>query len=364
MSDPKKYTVGWICAVLTEYVAAQAFLDERHSPPDNLSGTHNDYTLGKIGRHNVVISVLPMGSYGTTSAANVATDMLRDFPNIRIGLMVGIGGGVPSKKHDIRLGDIVVSIPVSGQGGVFQYDFGKAIQGEGFRNTSFLNEPPAFLRAAVQGQAALYETEGHDIDGLISKALETKTPKMRKNYRRPDDGTDRLYKSHFIHKEADESCSSSSCGDDPTVLIQREPRTDEDDNPAIHYGLIASGTSLMKDATLRDQLAREKDVLCFEMEAAGLMNSFPCLVIRGICDYSDSHKNKIWQGYAAMAAAAYARDLLHRVPAQKVEEEKRIAQIVNIENQNNISFGNNNSGVQIGVNEGDINGMVFNQRRH
>ena len=40
------------------------------------------------------------------------------------------------------------------------------------------------------------------------------------------------------------------------------------------------------------------DVLCVEVKAAGLMNSFPCLIIWGICDYADSHKNKKWQAYA------------------------------------------------------------------
>ena len=84
----------------------------------------------------------------------------------------------------------------------------------------------------------------------------------------------------------------------------------------------------MKDASVRDRLAAEKDVLCFEMEAAGLMNHFPCLVIRGICDYSDSHKNKEWQGYAAMAAAAYAKDLLCRIPPNRIDAEKKIVDIL------------------------------------
>lgn len=92
MSDPKSYTVGWICAITTEYVAARAFLDEEHEVPAYLSPQNkNDYTLGKIGRHNVVISVLPLGEYGLTSAARVAEDLLHSFPNVRIGLMVGIG---------------------------------------------------------------------------------------------------------------------------------------------------------------------------------------------------------------------------------------------------------------------------------
>jgi nucleoside phosphorylase len=101
-----------------------------------------------------------------------------------------------------------------------------------------------------------------------------------------------------------------------------------EDTPAIHYGLIASANQLMKDARVRDTLAAEKDVLCFEMEAAGLMNYFPCLVIRGICDYSDSHKNKEWQGYAAMAAAAYAKELLCRIPPNKIEAERKIGEVI------------------------------------
>ncbi|CAG8342501.1 unnamed protein product [Penicillium nalgiovense] len=55
------------------------------------------------------------------------------------------------------------------------------------------------------------------------------------------------------------------------------------------------------------------------MEAAGLMNDFPCLVIRGICDYADSHKNKEWQGYAAIAVAAYAKELVLVVPIDQVK---------------------------------------------
>src|SRR5215475_15922686 len=109
MSDPKDYTVGWICAILTEYVAAQPFIDEQHEPVPVSTNDNNDYTLGKVGKHNVVIAVLPEGEYGISSAAAVARDMLHSFPNVRIGLMVGIAGGAPTQKRDIRLGDVVVS---------------------------------------------------------------------------------------------------------------------------------------------------------------------------------------------------------------------------------------------------------------
>jgi nucleoside phosphorylase len=100
--------------------------------------------------------------------------------------------------------------------------------------------------------------------------------------------------------------------------VDREPRPSA--VPAIHYGLIASGDQVMRHGTTRDRLRRELNVLCFEMEAAGLMDSFPCLIIRGICDYADSHKNKHWQPYAAATAAAYAKELLCLIPGNPVIE--------------------------------------------
>jgi nucleoside phosphorylase len=328
MSDPRNYSVGWICAVTTEYVAARAFLDEVHEGPEYVSEhDNNDYTLGRIRKHNVVIAVLPDGEYGTDSAASVARDMLHSFPNIRIGLMVGIGGGAPSRNHDIRLGDIVVSSPRDGKGGVFEYDFGKTIQDQSFQHTRFLNQPPTVLRTAVSGLKAQHKESGHRIEEAINSILEKK-PRLRQEYKRPDPSSDRLYQAGFTHSPNNEASCAAVCCDDPSKLIIRRERTKMEDNPAIHYGLIASGNQLMKDALTRDILAKEKDVLCFEMEAAGLMNHFPYLVIRGICDYSDSHKNKEWQGYAAMAAAVYAKDLLCRISPNRVEVERKISDIL------------------------------------
>lgn len=328
MSDPNNYAVGWICAITTEYVAAQSFLDETHQRPEELSpNDNNDYTLGKIGKHNVVIAVLPDGEYGISSAASVARDMLHSFPNIRIGLMVGIGGGAPSKKHDIRLGDIIVSSSGNGKGGVFQYDFGKTVQEQSFQHSGFLNQPPTVLRTAVSGLRSRYELQGHQLDLNISKILE-KYKRLKRKYSRPPLSTDLLYRTDTIHPLGDETGCAVLCGNSPSKLILRPERTEDDDIPTIHYGLIASANQLMKDASTRDTLTAERDVLCFDMEAAGLMNHFPCLVIRGICDYSDSHKNKAWQGYAAMAAAAYAKDLLDRIAPNKIEAEKRIGEIL------------------------------------
>ena len=103
------------------------------------------------------------------------------------------------------------------------------------------------------------------------------------------------------------------------MLVSRPPRKSQE--PVVHYGTIASGNKVMTDAVTRDQLAEEFEVRCFEMEAAGLMNDFPCLVIRGIADYADSHKNKLWRKYAAAAAASYAKELLNLIPQAHVLDE-------------------------------------------
>lgn len=331
MPKPEDYAVGWICAIQKELVAAKVFLDEQYDDPDHVpEGDNNAYLLGRIGKHNIVVAAMPHLQYGLVNATAAAKDMVRSFPNVRVGLMVGIGGGAPSKKHDIRLGDIVVSSPSCGRGGVFQYDYGKAIQHQTFGHTGHLNQPPQFMLTAITRLNADYECDGHGIEEAINDILEKKR-NLQASYQRPDSSTDRLYKSSFTHgqdgERADEAKCDVICDDDGSNLVSRFERSDKD-NPVIHYGLIASANQLMKDALLRDKLSAEKDVLCFEMEAAGLMNHFPCLVIRGICDYSDTHKNKLWQGYAAMAAAAYAKDLLKKIAPNKVEAERKLSELL------------------------------------
>ncbi|KAL2801707.1 purine and uridine phosphorylase [Aspergillus granulosus] len=322
MSDPDQYTVGWICALETEYVAARAFLEKKHGRPETLSpNDNNHYTLGEIGGHQVVIAVLPDGEYGASSAAGVARDMVHSFPNIRFGLMVGIGGGVPT-KHDIRLGDVVVSSCRNGSGGLLQYDLGKELQGQEFHQTGFLNQPPPILRTAVAGLQAQYEEEGHQLKERIQAVLEG-NKRLKRKYTQPPSTTDRLYQSQFTHLDPQASCAELC---DDSKLIPRPERIEDEDDPAVHYGLIASGNKVIKDAIFRDKLAAEQDILCFEMEAAGLMNHFPCLVIRGVCDYADSHKSKEWQGWAAIVATAYARDLLYQIVPQRVKAERNASE--------------------------------------
>ena len=313
----QNYTVGWICAIQTEVVAACELLDEEHPPlPAGSSHDGNAYTLGRIGDHYIVIACLPKGRYGIASAASVANNMLRSFESIRVGLMVGIGGGAPSGKHDIRLGDIVVGCPINKEGGVVPYNFGKAVQDQEFERTGSLNSPPTVLLTALTKLSADHERKGNHIAESV-RLIMTKNPRLRGKYQYPGVEHDRLYDSSYTHRERDGRCEIY-CDSTSPPLLRRPLRELDPDEPVVHYGLIASADKLMKDAIARDRLIKEHDILCFEMEAAGLMNDFPCVVIRGICDYSDSHKNDAWQGYAAVTAASYAKELLNVIAKHDV----------------------------------------------
>uniref|UniRef100_A0A093V612 5'-methylthioadenosine/S-adenosylhomocysteine nucleosidase n=1 Tax=Talaromyces marneffei PM1 TaxID=1077442 RepID=A0A093V612_TALMA len=297
------YTIGWVCALFTELAAAQDMLDERHSDTHVHGLDTNIYTLGSICGHKVVIACLPDGQIGVGSAAAVAAQMKSTFPSIQFGLMVGVGGGVPTVENDIRLGDVVVSRPDKGHGGVVQYDFGKNTPG-GFQRTGFLNSPPQILLKAIA------KMRSNHLRGESKVLQYASTP--RAEIESP--GQDILFEADSCHIGGPicEKC-------DRDKIVRRKPRANQE--PVIHYGTIASGSQVMRYGIERDRVSSEfGGVLCFEMEAAGLMNILPCLVIRGICDYADSHKNKAWQRYAARMAAAYAKELLSRVPTTEVKK--------------------------------------------
>ena len=113
----RDYTVAWICALSTELSAARAMLDEEHPETPIPAQDDNAYIYGR-GSHNVVLACLPKGVPGTTSAVNVAKDIARIFPSINISFMIIISGGVPTEQNNIHLGDVIVSVPSNGHGGV------------------------------------------------------------------------------------------------------------------------------------------------------------------------------------------------------------------------------------------------------
>ncbi|KAK4903048.1 hypothetical protein LTR49_026891 [Elasticomyces elasticus] len=148
---------------------------------------------------------------------------------------------------------------------------------------------------------------GSGVNGRHDSDVEThleemwrKYPRTAKKFQYPGAEHDSPFDATYAHPRGD--TRRLRAVKDGTASAERD-----DDTPQIHYGNIASGDEVVKDGPMRDRIAREEAVLCFEMEAAGLMNSFPCVVIRGMCDYADSHKNKRWQPYAAAVAACYCK---------------------------------------------------------
>jgi nucleoside phosphorylase len=319
------YHVGWICALSTEMAAARAMLDEEHGKiKEQDPQDHNTYFAGRVHEHNVVIACLPAGVDGTTAAASVAKDMSRTFKALRFGLMVGIGGGVPDleKNVDIRLGDVVVSQPTGTNGGVIQYDKGKSLEGGEFQRKGTLNAPPSVLLTALNSLQAEHELDDSKMSTYLAEMIHRR-PKMKATgYTFPGTDKDCLYFATYCHTVGNGTCNEC----DPAQELPRQSRSNTE--PQIHYGVIASGNQVIKDATVRDLLRKDCGALCVEMEAAGLMNNFPCLVIRGICDYADSHKNDVWHKYAAATAAAYAKELLFHVSVAQTCHEKPIQQVL------------------------------------
>ncbi|KAK8084514.1 hypothetical protein PG997_005785 [Apiospora hydei] len=304
IQDIKLYTIGWIAPLYFELAAALVMRTEVHGMPDNFTKRPNDqnqYEWGKIGKHYVVFASLP--TIGIGAAAAAAKDMVASLPHLRCVLLVGIGGGVPRKN--VRLGDVVVSTPDKTSGGVEQYDLGARQSDGDFVRKGHLNQPPGFVVSAVNALRALHQFQDPDVPQTIKDILE-RVKRMTLPYSHPGLEKDPLFVPSTKHVESEGEVHHA--GLSPA-------------NPNIHYGVIASGNSVIKNAIARDKIVEDigGDCLCFEMEAAGLMNNMPCLVIRGICEYTDSNKNDEWQKYAALTAAAYAKELLGKVDPVAVE---------------------------------------------
>ncbi|KAM3455313.1 hypothetical protein NHJ6243_008570 [Beauveria neobassiana] len=299
------YEVAWICPLEVEQIAAMEMLDEEHETLPQPRGDTNIYNLGAINNHNVVIAGLPKA--GNCPAAAVITQMKMTFPNLKHGLLVGIGGGVPVKTDQgmIRLGHVVVSEPTGVHSGAVQYDHGKATAGQ-FELKGSLNPPPTALLNAAREVSVRRQRLDHDPIWKNTQRIDTSRPHLRR-FKFPGVANDCLYQPHYEHRRADASCEDGGC--DPKQRIERPINEFHETFVTVHRGTVASGELVIKDAMKRDNLARKLGVLCFEMEAAGASTDFPCMVIRGISDYCDSHKNDMWHGYAAAVAAAYARQL-------------------------------------------------------
>ena len=325
------YTVGWIAALPHELRAARYMIDEIHASPKAFTpvrGNILSYEFGNIGRHNVALSVLPDAN--TTNMSVGVNVMSGSLPSIRFILLVGIGGGIPRPEdplRDIRLGDVIVSAPEGMAPGVVQYDYGKRLDDGGCPIKGILDKPARSLLAGLKMLQSRDELEYLEyLDQAIKKI---RLPAVRREFSYPGDESDS--KDHLFQYTCQDK-NHVNCDCTPKEVVREErPQIFENKprkhNPYVFYGTILSGNSVIKSAKERDIIADrvERDIpgcapLCFEMEAVGLMNEFPGIVIRGICDYADGAKNDVWHKYTALVAAAYAKELLTAVEPQVIME--------------------------------------------
>ncbi|KAI5460912.1 hypothetical protein BGZ63DRAFT_388024 [Mariannaea sp. PMI_226] len=338
------FEVAIICALPLEYDAVSLLFDEfwdgNGATSRRAMGNDKTYTTGRIGQHIVVLLLLP--GMGKVHAASAAATLRSSYIGLRLALLVGICGGVPYVGiEEVILGDVIISSDV------VQYDFGRQYPDRFVRKDTIrdnLSKPSKDIRNLLaifqsdHGREQLQQRTTAILKQLQAKAIQKK---RRTDYSYPGVAEDKLFEASYRHKHhvsptcvcrnchdradrvcdeaLDSFCNDLSCDERQLILRERlaskrQVRENEDDqqNPMIHVGSIASGDKVMKSGEDRDALATEKNVIAFEMEGAGVWEEIPCIVVKGVCDYADSHKNKKWQAFAAATAASTSKAILER----------------------------------------------------
>lgn len=312
------YAIAWVCPLRFEQIAALAMLDEQHEYLPQAQEDKNLYFFGNVKGHNIVIASLPERPRNTAgSAARVVAQLTYTFPALRVILLIGVGGGVPTTTDEgpIRLGHVIVSKRTPGQSSIYIHP-----PQTPFTRAARMKEAPAILHRATERFAVLRDVA--DADPITGNVLQiTSKPKLR-TYSHPGAQYDRLYNSKYQHVDKDRLCQE--CCDE--TMLQARRQEDEvniagDREVVIHQGRIALGDCDREgsDAEMRDKLAREEGILCFDTEADGLWPSAPVLIIRGIVDYADSHGNDRWHKYGAAVAAACAREVTLGMSVEEIK---------------------------------------------
>lgn len=337
------FEVAVICALRTESDAVETLFDqfwEEEFEYDKVRGDSNSYTLGRIGRHNVVLAYMP--GVGKAASAAVAASFRASFPCIRLALIVGVCGGAPRDNDadsDMLLGDVIIST------GVVQYDFGRQLPDRVVLKDTLedsLGRPNPELRAflhKIQGWKARTDMSCN-IEKNIAEIL---SKPGFEGWTYPGAEHDYTFPTTYRHKHhtPNECTICDKCMDDTDTVcqdalsfdcellkcdlkhaelrarnagvqigLQSGTQKQEIPRSLLHFGLVASGDLVLKSAARRDELATKQKVIGFEMEGAGAWDTFPTVIIKGVCDYADSHKNKKWQKYAAVTAAAATKAFL------------------------------------------------------
>ena len=286
---------------------------------DQPENDHNTYTLGVIGKHNVVLVHMP--GMGSTAGATAAANLRWTFPSIDIAFVVGVCGAIPehiTTKQEICLGDCIVSTAL------IQYGFGRQYPGHFSRKSNVEDVLGKAVTVTGSLLAKLQATE--DLRGELAQHLQVLQDKeARACY--PGAQKDRLYDSTYLHTHRDtarrcdqcvkgsvvctKNCGEIGCdGAQPRASLILYENAQKEYLPKVHFGRYGSADTVLKSGTDRDEHVKVDKIIAFEMEAAGIWDNLPTLVVKSACDYADSHKDKEWQDYAAATAAAALKAIL------------------------------------------------------
>ncbi|KAL4935266.1 hypothetical protein BDV06DRAFT_217551 [Aspergillus oleicola] len=328
------FAIAIICALPLEADAVEAHFDVTYDRfgkhYGKQQGDANAYINGRIGKHDVVLCYMP--GMGKGSAASVASSLQISYTGVRLALVVGICGGAPPppKYQEIFLGDVIIS------DSVIEYDFGRQYPGGFHRKTGVkdtLGRPGREIRAFLNGLRA--ENSRKELQYPSQRYLSILQQRGAK-WCHPG-VNDILFKASYPHKHySHASPIRCSCfgSDSPDQICEEALEKDCDElncnkgqqvrcreaseanQTSIYIGPVASADTVMKSGQHRDEIVRREKVIGFEMEGAGVWDNIPCIIIKGVCDYADSHKSKLWQAYAAGTGASVAKALLeYWVPA-------------------------------------------------
>ncbi|KAL8366542.1 hypothetical protein RB595_010412 [Gaeumannomyces hyphopodioides] len=348
-ADRNGFYIAIICALAFESDPVILLLDKVYDVKyGRATGDPNTYKTGSVGGHDIVLLVLP--GMGKEAAAACSRSLLSSFPNVKLGLIVGVCGGLPNiDGSDVFLGDVVISTSI------INYDLGRQYT-DHFEVKSAVEDSLGRANYDIRGLLALFKTE-HDLELLQERASTNlaglqeaaRKKKRRTRYNPPPDTSDRLFRPDYEHIHRRQQCDVCSQGHfcEPASTLpcdevgcdaslceprlRREEERPVEHVPQIFMGKAASGDTVMKSGLQRDRIARAHGVVAFEMEGAGAWDQVPCIVIKGVCDYADSHKNKQWQPFAAATAASVAVAILDQyqlpdgaaVKAQTVAEGRQ-----------------------------------------
>ncbi|KAL8364666.1 hypothetical protein RB595_003784 [Gaeumannomyces hyphopodioides] len=363
--DRSGFHLAIICALRIESDAVRLLFDEIYEKKyGRETGDTNAYTTGRIGNHAVVLLLLP--GMGMEASAVGARSLQSSYTNIKLALIVGVCGGLPQiRGRDAFLGDVIVSKSI------VNHDFGRRYPGKFVvRSTEDTlgqtNNDIRGLLELLEGKDELDRLQKKARANLVTlQAAATAADKeWGTSYSPPSDDADTMFPAKYNHIHRDEDCAD--CDEDPARFCEQASRLSCDDVgcktrlctprqnrqqerpvelvPQVFMGRVACGNAVMKSGKHRDAVAKEHDVIAFEMEGAGAWKEVPCVVVKGICDYADSHKNKEWQNFAAATAASVAAAILNRyeVPGGAMERVSKRRKL-NSNGRNNTTTNSHNA---------------------